>query len=57
MGRKKSKGYTYRVSLLDDYKKKSKNELVEEVVDKIIENEKLKNKLRRYEIPYTSKQG
>jgi transposase len=52
MGRKKSKGYTYRVSLIDDYKKKPKDELVEEVVDMIIENEKLKKKLRRYENPH-----
>jgi len=41
------------VSLIDDYKKKSKDDLVEEVVDKIIENEKLKKKLRRYENPHT----
>ena len=33
MGRQKSKSCTYRVSLLDDYNKKSKDELVEEVVD------------------------
>jgi transposase-like protein len=53
MGRKKSKSCTYRVSLIDDYKKKPKDELVEEVVDKIIELEKLKRKLRRYENPHT----
>ncbi|MBU4349169.1 transposase, partial [bacterium] len=53
MGRKKSKSYTYRVNLIDNYTKKSKKELVEEVVDKIIENEKLKKKLRRYENPHT----
>jgi len=39
--------------LLDDYKKKEKDELVEDVVDLIIENEKLKKKLRRYENPHT----
>ena len=53
MGRQKSKGCAYRVSLLDDYKKKEKDELVEDVVDLIIENEKLKKKLRRYENPHT----
>lgn len=53
MGRQKSKSCAYRVSLLDDYKKKPKNELVEDVVDKIIEIEKLKKKLRRYENPNT----
>jgi transposase len=39
--------------LIDDYNKKSKDELVEEVVDKIIEIEKLRRKLRRYENPHT----
>ena len=53
MGRQNSKSYTYRVGLIDDYNKKSKEELVEEVVDKIIELEKLKRKLRRYENPHT----
>lgn len=53
MGRQKSKSCTYRVSLIDDYNKKSKDELVEEVVDRIIEIEKLRKKLRRYENPHT----
>ena len=53
MGRQKSKSYTYRVGLVDEYNKKSKDELVEDVVDKIIEIEKLKRKLRRYENPHT----
>jgi len=53
MGREKSKSYTYRISLIDDFKKKSKEDLVEEVVDKQIEIEKLKRKLRRYENPHT----
>src|SRR3989344_5068648 len=53
MGRQKNKGCAYRVNLLDDYKKKEKDELVEDVVDLIIENEKLKKKLRRYENPHT----
>ena len=53
MGRQKSKGCAYRVGLVDDYQKKPKDELVEDVVDLIIENEKLKRKLRRYENPHT----
>jgi transposase len=53
MGRKESKSYTYRVDLIDEYKKKSKDELVEEAVDTRIELEKLKKKLRRYENPHT----
>lgn len=53
MGRQKSKSCAYRVGLIDEYDKKSKDELVEEVVDKIIEIEKLKRKLRRYENPHT----
>jgi transposase len=39
--------------LVDEYNKKSKDELVEDVVDKIIEIEKLRRKLRRYENPHT----
>ncbi len=53
MGRQENKSCAYRVSLLDDYKNKEKDELVEDVVDLIIENEKLKKKLRRYENPHT----
>jgi len=53
MGRQESKSGTYRVGLIDDYNRKSKDELVEEVVDKIIEIDKLKRKLRRYENPHT----
>lgn len=53
MGRQESKSCAYRVSLLDDYTKKEKDELVEDVVDLIIENEKLKKKLRKYENPHT----
>jgi len=53
MGRQKSKGCTYRVGLIDDYEKKPKDELVEDVVDLIIENDKLKKKLRKYENPHT----
>ena len=53
MGRQKSKSCAYRVGLIDDYQKKPKDELVEDVVDLIIEIEKLKKKLRRYENPHT----
>lgn len=60
MDRKKSKSCAYRVGLLDEHKKKSKEELVEEVVDRIIEidklkeeKEKLEKKLRKYENPHT----
>lgn len=53
MGRKKSKSYTYRVGIIDEYKKKPKDEIVEDIADLIIENEKLKKKLRRYENPHT----
>ena len=53
MGRQKSESCAYRVGLIDDYEKKPKDELVEDVVDLIIENEKLKRKLRRYENPHT----
>ena len=53
MGRQKSESCAYRVGLVDDYQKKPKDELVEDVVDLIIENEKLKRKLRRYENPHT----
>ena len=53
MGRKKSKSSAYRINLATDHHKKSKEELVDEWVDLIIENEKLKKKLRRYENPHT----
>jgi len=53
MGRKKSKSSAYRINLATDHYKKSKEELVDECVDLIIENEKLKKKLRRYENPHT----
>jgi transposase len=53
MGRQESKGSSYRVGLIDDYNRKSKDELVEEVVDRIIEIEKLRKKLRKYENPHT----
>jgi transposase len=42
-----------------DFEDKSKDELLDEVVDKVLEIEKLKRKLRKYENPHTppSKQG
>ena len=42
-----------------DFEDKSKDELLDEVVDLVLENEKLKRKLRKYENPHTppSKQG
>ena len=53
MGREKSKSDTLRVELSSQHQDKSKEELLDEVVDLIIENEKLKKKLRRYENPHT----
>ncbi len=53
MGRKKSKSYSYRITVHSNHKEKSKDELLNEVVDLFIENEKLKRKLRRYENPHT----
>ena len=43
----------------EDFEDKSKDELLDEVVDKVLEIEKLKRKLRKYENPHTppSKQG
>jgi len=53
MGREKSKSDTFRIELNSQHQEKSKEELLDEVVDLIIENEKLKKKLRRYENPHT----
>src|SRR3989344_3343704 len=53
MGRKESKSDTFRIELSSLHQEKSKEELLDEVVDLIIENEKLKKKLRRYENPHT----
>jgi len=53
MGRKKGKSHTYRISIKQNYEDLSKDELLEEVVDLVIENEKLKKKLRKYENPHT----
>src|SRR3990167_1478430 len=53
MGRENSKSDTFRIELSSQHQDKSKEELLDEVVDLIIENEKLKKKLRRYENPHT----
>ena len=53
MGREKSKSDTFRIELNSQHQEKSKEELLDEVVDLIIENEKLRKKLRRYENPHT----
>ena len=53
MGRKKSKSCAYRIKILSDYDKKSREEILDELVDSKIELEKLKKKLRRYENPHT----
>ncbi len=40
-------------SFKDQFKDKSKEEILDEMYEKYVENEKLKNKLRRYENPHT----
>ena len=53
MGRKKSQSNTFRIELSSQYQEKSKEELLDELIDSKIEIERLKNKLRRYENPHT----
>ena len=53
MGRENSKSNTLRIELSSNYGDKSRDEILDELVDKIIENEKLKKRLRRYENPHT----
>ncbi|MFH0875969.1 MAG: IS66 family transposase [archaeon] len=53
MGRKKSKSNTLRIELSTGYGDKSREEILDELIDKIIEIDKLKKKLRRYENPHT----
>ena len=53
MGRKESKSYTLRIELSSQHKDKSREEILDELVDKIIEIEKLKKKICRYENPHT----
>ena len=53
MGREKSQSCAYRIGIKKDYSDMPKEELLDEVVDLFIENEKLKKKLRKYENPHT----
>src|SRR3989338_11593894 len=53
MGREKSQSCAYRIEIKKDYSDMPKEELLDEVVDLFIENEKLKRKLRKYENPHT----
>lgn len=53
MGREKDKSYAYRIELCSQYKDKSKEDLLDELIDSKIEIEKLKRKLRKYENPHT----
>lgn len=53
MVRQKGKGSAYRVELCSEYGDKSREEILDELIDKIIENDKLKKKLRKYENPHT----
>src|SRR3989338_5991068 len=48
-----------KVEIIDQYKGFSKEEILDKLADKIIENDKLKKKLKKYENPHTpsSKQG
>jgi transposase len=53
MGREKSQSDTLRIELSSGYTDKSREEILDELIDKIIEIDKLKKKLRRYENPHT----
>ena len=53
MGRKKSQSDTLRIELSSQYQEKSKEELLNDLIDSKIEIEKLRKKLRRYENPHT----
>jgi len=53
MGREKSNGSAYRIELSTGYDDKSREEILDKLIDKIIEIDKLKKKLRRYENPHT----
>lgn len=53
MDREKSKSSTYRIGLLSKYEDKSREDLLDELIDSKIEIEKLKRKLRKYENPHT----
>ena len=53
MGRKESKGCAYRINAKSEYDNKSRDDILDELIDSKIELEKLKKKLRRYENPHT----
>ena len=53
MGREKSKSCTYRIKAMSKYDEKSREEILDELIDSKIELEKLKKKLRHYENPHT----
>lgn len=53
MGREKSQSNTLRIELSSGYGDKSREEILDELIDKLIEIDKLKKKLRRYENPHT----
>ena len=53
MGRQKSQSNTLRIELNSGYIDKSREEILDELIDRIIEIDKLKRKLRRYENPHT----
>mgnify|MGYP001576252405 CR=1 FL=1 len=53
MGRQKSKSCAYRIGLSTGYGDKSREEILDELIDKIIEIDQLKKKLRKYENPHT----
>lgn len=53
MGRKKSKSSTYRIKLSTNYEEKSREKILDELIDKIIKLEKVKKKLCKYENPNT----
>lgn len=53
MGREKSQSNTLRIELSSQYNDKSREEILDKLIDKIIEIDKLKKKLRRYENPHT----
>lgn len=53
MGREKNQSNTLRIELSSGYTDKSREEILDELIDKIIEIDKLKKKLRKYENPHT----
>ena len=53
MGRQKSKSSAYRIEAKSEYENKSREDILDELIDSKIELDKLKRKLRRYENPNT----